>query len=638
MTVRPKGVAAGAAVIIIINLLLLSSAAAADDPDRDAQWYRSQAREAILTERYERALELLGEARDRYPEEVDFALLAADVFFERELYERALGELRRAQAGHPDDSTLLHRIADTLGRLNRDAEALEYYERLLELEPDSAAIAGDAGWTYFKTQNSARGAEVLEDALERIGPEAGLKMTLGTLYADLYDYERSREAYREAVALAGEQGRRSLESVALYNLSLLERTFLRYEESFAATEAAVEAAERPSGYIARGQLYRRRLEFEPAERDLRRAYALEEETPLPAVALSELYRRFGMLDRAIAYAESVAGDDDVSWLYRYGSDAERHAMDVHEALYRAYRDRYRRAAFDGRSGLVAWVRRVAQRIHDRVRWWYHEQRYRMKARSVADRYLEAEQRIDGLWLAWRAQGGATALSLRALERARDAEIAQVPQAEATYRLEGALLRGDTAELHALRSAFDERWFAVERERALGGLLDDLPVGRSPGEYDRIATELYLLNPGGVLARGRPLPAALQLEGAGAIEGRLAAALERAGLRVRNNGEAQRALEIVVEMDGHTGRESGEASAAIAPLAGSPERDLAGEMLAGGTPGAVRIAVYATIDGERRLVRREEVPAPEGESRHALGEFAEAAVRAITAPAAPLAAE
>ena len=618
MTVRSRGVAAGAAVvIIIINLILLSSAAAADDRERDAEWYRSQAREAILTERYERAFELLEEARERYPEEVDFALLAADLFFERELYERALAELRRAQADHPDDGTLLHRIADTLGRLNRDHEALEYYERLLEIEPDSAAIAGDAGWTYFKTQNSDRGVAVLEDAVERIGPEAGLKMTLGTLYADLYEYERSRSAYREAVELAREQGRRSLESVALYNLSLLERTFLRYEESFAATEAAVEAAERPSGYIARGQLYRRRLEFEPAERDLRRAYALEEETPLPAVALSELYRRFGMLDRAIAYAESVAGDDDVSWLYRYGSDTERHAMDVHEALYRAYRDRYRRAAFDARSGFVAWVRRVAQRIHDRVRWWYHEQRYRMKARSVADRYLAADQRIDGLWLAWRAQGGARALAERALQRSREAETAQIPQTEAIYRLERALLRGDAAELHALRSAFDGRWFAVERERVLGGLIEELPVGRSPGEYDRIATELYLLNPGGVLARGRPLPAALRVEGAGGVEGRLAAAFERAGIRLRNGDDGGIALEVVVEIDGVTGGGEGGAS---------------GAALAGARQGIARISVYAMADGERSLVRREELPAPEGESRRAVGEFAEAAVGAITVPA------
>lgn len=617
MTVRSRGAAAGAAVVIIINLALLSSGAAADDIERDADWYRSKAREAILTERYERALELLREARDRYPGEVEFALMTAELFSDRGLHERALRELRSAQPDHPDDVTLLHRIADTLGRLNRDAEALDYYERLLELEPESPTVVGDAGWAYFKTQNSARGVSVVEEALERIGPDAGLKMTLGTLYADLYDYGNSREAYRAAVELAHEQGRRSLESVALYNLSLLERTFLRYEESFAATEAGLEAAERPSGYIARGQLYRRRMEFEPAERDLRRAYALEEETPLPAIALSELYRRFGVLDRAIAYAESVAGDDDVSWLYRYGSDAERHAMDVHQALYRAYRDRYRRAAFDGRSGFGARIRRLAQRVHDRVRWWYHEQRYRMKARSVADRYLDAGQRIDGLWLAWRGQGGARALSLRALERAREAEIERVPQAEASYRLERALLLGDRGELQALLSAFGERWFAAERERTLGGLIDGLSAGRRAGAYDRFAAELYLLNPGGLLARGRPLPAALRVEGADGIESRLAAALDRAGIRPRNSADGGPSLEIVVEID--------------AAAAATTGRDPGDGVLAGGAPGGARVAVHTTVDGERTLVRREELPAPEGVSRRELGEFAEALVRAITAP-------
>lgn len=580
--------------------------------DGSLEWYEHEIRRALVLERYDRAMRLIEAGRSEYPEAIELSIVAGDLFADRGLYRRALDEYREAEAEHPGDDgaarpemvELLRRIADTLGRMNRDQEAIPYYERLIELAPDDISIAGDAGWTWFKTQNAERGIEVVESALERLGSDPGVEMTLGTLYASLYDHENALAAYRAAVEGAREEGFSALESVALYNLSLLEKAFYRFEESFEATERSIEVSERASAYLSRGGLHERRMDFPAAERDYRRAYAIDQETPLPRMALSSLYRRFGDLDSALGYARSVSGERDLSWLYNFGSDDVRHRMDSHEALYKVYRARFHRGRFGAGGGLSVRVRRGAERVHDRIMWWYHRQRFRRKARALAERFIDSGQELDGRRYAFSAQAGSRALVLRSLDRARVVETALIPPAEADYRLDRALIEEDRGRLQALLSAFDSPWQADRREAALGGLIEKMRPGRRIGDYDRIAAALYELNPGGFLTRGRPIPAALVVDGLDTSEHRrLASALERAGIRIRPEEQARVPLLVALDLSSHYA----------------------------GIVRVYRRGEEGREEAEHVLLRERPISVPQHLDRRSAGDLADRVVNAITQP-------
>lgn len=492
----------------LVCLLLLSAGrAAAQEPDttESLEWYFERAQEAIEAENYENATRLIEAAKRLYPEAGRLNLLAADLYYDKELYGLALEEYDQARRKQGEDFLLLSQIARCYGHLNREQESAATLEHVLELHPDSVSTIDDLGWMYFKTHQLEKAEELLRRALRDHGPDRGISMTLGTIYSGLYEYENARRFYLQAIDEARAAEDDYFASVAYYNLSLLEHGFYRYNSALRYAEDSIRSTDRASGHLARGELYMTRLDFRRALGEYEQAEA-RDSTPLARINLATLYREFGHLEHARRYAEEVLRSEDLAWMYYYGTDLDRHLKDVHEILADACeglaRIELRRPAGWGRVG--SFLRAAGLRL----RAYYHRQKYRVYCLKVARAYLQEGNLLDANWEFYRAGERYRKTALKYLRAAGAIEIEFSPHAEAFYLLEEGRLLGSRELLERALESFDPFWERQAVHEALRSLVPLLP--RRSAERRETLGRLYALNPGGMLQYGLGLPLLVRL--------------------------------------------------------------------------------------------------------------------------------
>ena len=382
--------------------VLVAVAAGAQE---SAEWYREQADEAILAERYDRAVEILQEAQRHYDESAEFFMRLGDLYYDEELYELALAEYEQAEDIDPTAYEVLSAIAYTLGLLNREADSAATWSRLADLYPERIEPVQNLGWLLFKLHRLEEGVALLLDAWERFGPDADIAMTLGTLHAELYRFPESSRWYRRSIELARANESESFVAVAFYNLSLIEKLFHRYDAALESTERSLAILPRPTGYLARGELFELRMDFRAAHADYLRAYEIDEDTPLGRLNLALLYQRFGRLDEALAFATSVFEERDTSWLYYYGTDVRRHRMELHDILADIHEGLAETTKMRATGGPLGWVRKAWDVARHTVLGWYHRARFRDHASAVGEDVLAGGNLIDGNWYLYRANEG-----------------------------------------------------------------------------------------------------------------------------------------------------------------------------------------------------------------------------------------
>jgi tetratricopeptide (TPR) repeat protein len=529
--------------------------------------YLSAVDAAIRNERYDHALDLIDEGKERFPEHTPLYLAAGDLYRDEELYEMALGEYRRAAELEPRSYQALHGQSVALGRLNREREAVGVLEEMVEIYPESVEVLSDLGWMYFKTHQLAKGEELLRGALDRMGMNRSLAMTLATIYADMYEYDRAKEYYERAIADAMDNGRSYFASVARYNLSLLEKTFYQFDAALTATEESLRLARRAPGLLARGELHQRRLRYDDALSDYNAAFGLDEDTPLAQVSLAGVHQVFGSLDEALAYAQEVYDRENSAWMFNFGTDLERHGMDVHGLLADIYEGLYHRAGFEVVSGPVEWISRLVRRTRYRVKAWFHRRNERVYARDVAQAYRREGSTLNAAWTFYRAYEDYPGKAMSHLTRAREFETAMIPESRAFYELQAGILTEDPERLQQARSALDPVWERIERAEAAR---EQAELHKERGEraaYAEATRALYHLNPGGLRQHGLFLPVDLELSVPGFDEQsyrRLARFLARVGLEpVRRETAALRL--VITGESGVGGSDTGEGMRLIVAL-------------------------------------------------------------------------
>lgn len=536
----------GAPVLVGVLWMVaaLALSAVATDAQESAEWYREQADEAILAERYDRAVEILQEAQRHYDESTEFFMRLGDLYYDEELYELALAEYEQAEEIDPGAYDVLSAIAYTLGLLNREARSAKAWSRLTDLYPDRIEPVQNLGWLLFKLHRLEEGVSLLLDAWERFGPDADIAMTLGTLNAELYRYPESSRWYRRSIELARANESESFVAVAFYNLSLIQKLFHRYDEALESTEQSLAILPRPTGYLARGELFELRTEFRPAHADYLRAYETDDETPLARLNLALLYQRFGRLDEALAFATSVFDESDNSWLYYYGTDVRRHRMELHDMLADIHEGLARAAQMRATVGPLRRLRRVWDVARHTVLGWYHRARFRAVASAVGEEVLEGGNIIDGNWYLYRANEGHPRVAVEYLRRARELEVAAIPEAAPYYETEAALLAREPRELLRVADGLDSVWQRRLLEDTLAGALT---VGRDlpPDTRARAAARLYAVNRGALRQNGIALPVRFSIEADRAATARtLRRLLSRSGFSPAERGVDAPRLSVV----------------------------------------------------------------------------------------------
>ena len=499
--------------------------------DRPAGWYADRALEAIESENYERAVEMLQDGQERYPDAVELYTILGDLYFGEELYRLALEEYRTAEDIEPRNFNVLRSTALSLGRLNEEREAVHYLERLLDLYPDSPDVIADLGWMYFKTHQLEKGEELLLEAIEEYGDERNLTMTLGTIYADMYRFEESKEYYERSIESALEDGRSYFASVAYYNLSLLQKAFYRFNGAMQSTDRSINQAERSTGHLAKGELFEMQMDFRRAHDQYTEAYNLDEDTPLAKLDLAALYQTFGRLDEALAYVRDVYESDDLHWLFNFGTDERRHRMELHNLLSTIYRGKARVLSYTPSAGPLEWIANTAGRVRYRVLSWYHDMTFRRYATDVADAYEREGSTLNAHWTYYRAHERYPRLAAEYLDRARRLETRVIPEADPFYAMNAAVLAGDRGSAAAAIDAMHPRW---ERSTIAEGLREMALLATQQDDgvaAARAAVELYRVNRGGLRQHGIELPVMLRVSGPrGRFGRRLLAAVEGAGLQ------------------------------------------------------------------------------------------------------------
>jgi tetratricopeptide (TPR) repeat protein len=472
--------------------------------------YVADARDAIDKENYQYAVERLTEGVRRFPEAVDIRVELAELYYDKELFDLALEHYKIAEALSPNSYSILYDTAFTLGRLNREAEAITYLKRIENIYPGSPELASDLGWLYFKTRQLDAGEDVLLDALSTYGEDRSVAMTLGTIYAAMYRYGESKRYYQEAIDAALQNGLSYFASVAYYNLSLLEKSFYRFDNALESTNRSLLHARRATGFLARGELYEMRMELAAAHKEYERAFTLDEETPLPAINLSALYQRSGHLDRALSHARTVYDDEDLSWMFNFGIDEVRHSKDLNEILAETHLGLARETWRTPAAGILPRLRRLGSYIRHRALAWYHRHRYVQLADQTAGTYLDRSNYLDAYWTYYLAAQSTPRVAEKYLSLARELELEVIPESAGSYDLEEALLKGDSRRIRQALDTLDPVWESAQIESALKGLLGEAKPG-SP-EYDRPAVRLYEINPGAFRQNGFSVPTRISTAG------------------------------------------------------------------------------------------------------------------------------
>ncbi|MDR0442794.1 MAG: hypothetical protein LBH44_05240 [Treponema sp.] len=472
----------------------------------DADTLFDEASESEYAELWERAIELYRMGVERFPDDARFPWALGNLYYYRSLFGLAWDEFIKSDAISPDNPVILLRLARTAGYLNRDTLSVEYYERVLELEPDNKEAIGSLGWMYFKVHRLADGEWLLVSALDRFGDDADFAMTLGTVYSDMYRYDESKYWYNKAITMGDQAGDRVFTAVAWYNLSILESRYYRYDLCMDATNSSLNAQNRASGRLARGELYMRQLELEKSQKDYQAAYETDT-SPLAKLNLAQVYQVSGRLEEARLYAEDCLKGSDHSWMLNFGIDPDRYKRDIHEILYKTYSGLAETERFLPTASPNEKIRSLAKTISYKFRHAVNLKLYRKYCLAAANAYggevfEGGGPHLNSLFQYFNAFEDYPRRAIVYLNKAREFETSLIPASEPSYDLEEGILLGRENLINRALDGFDPVW---ERE-LISHCHRELANRKNP----QAAEELFALNRGALRQAGITLPVRINL--------------------------------------------------------------------------------------------------------------------------------
>ncbi|NOY08588.1 MAG: tetratricopeptide repeat protein [Spirochaetes bacterium] len=505
-------------VYLFLFLLSLTGAESVYAEIKSPGWYETEARKAIEAKNYENAVTVLKEAEKNYPEVHKFNLLLADLYYDKKLFKLALEEYKKAENKGDESYYTLNQIARTFGKLNRDAESITYFKKILKIYPDSMEIYDDLGWMYFKSHQLKKGEAIVLKAMKRYGNNRALAMTLGTIYSGLYNYEKAKEYYLISIKSALKEKDDYFASIAYYNLSLLEHNFYHFNSALKYTNDSIRMADRAPGHLSRGELYQAQMNFKGAMAEYRAALE-SDRTPLSKINIAILYQKTGRLDSARRYIENVLSSRDLSWMFYYGTDLERHFKDIHEILADCYEGLVNLELGKPVAGIIPKIKSIFLVLKYRLLGYYHRQKFRSYSISVGKAYLNEKDYLDAYWEFYKANEKYRDIALKYLYLARGIEIKITPHSEVYYLQEEGKIKKSVKLLNETLKGFDGFW---EREGIVESLRSMIPLlkGRSNAvERRERINRLYSYNRGALLQYGfgLPLEVGFRFTKAGAVE-------------------------------------------------------------------------------------------------------------------------
>ena len=505
-------------------------------------------------ENWERAIELYSRGAKAYPHDFRFPWSLGNIYYHRQLYRLAWDEYLKAEknlSGESSDQAdailLYSRLANTAGYLNRNDVSAGYLERVLDLDNDNREAIGILSWMYFKLHRLEDGERLLLDAMERLGHYPEFSMTLGTIYSDMFQYREAKQHYLDAIREAASD--RFSVALAYYNLSILESRYYQYSLAHECTDASLEAMDRASGRLARGELYMRRMELPRALAEYQEAYNRADSSPLSKLNLAIIYETGGRLTESRLYAEDCLKAGDLSWMINFGIDPIRYKRDIHEVLKNSYEGLYRAEPFGAPGTVKEGIQSLFRRVSYRFRWAVHTHLFRKYSLLSANAYAAfrtGESSLEAMIQYFNAFENYPRRALSYLRHARGLEEPIIPGSTPTYNYdEGCLLKNRELLLASL-AEFDPLW---ERDMIAKTYAELFLLGKKAERHDA-AERLFAINRGALLSNGIRLPADLRISAENAGSRRtLESAAKAAGLEKARGSSPRYTLTLSVTEGG-----------------------------------------------------------------------------------------
>ena len=493
-----------------------------------AQELVSLAEKSIAGENWETAVATLTRGKALYPEDPRFPFVLGTVYEKEKLYEPAKKEFLTALSlGMNNPADLYEHLASCYGYLNEDEEALVWQRKYLALVPDDLYGWSNFGWLCYKTNKLEEGITALLGILEHYGPDGNLYVGLGNLYTSAFDYENAKKFYTLAVSFARENQQNFLGSIYLYNRSILEEIFYKFDDAYEDTARSLRAASRSSGYLMQGELELRRLDFSAALTRYQKAYSLDS-TPLASLGLADTLVQAGFPEEAAPYLEAITNRKDLSWIANYGTTPDQFKADIS----RIQRDRNKILLSREKRRIIHNFSTAVTRFVDTIRYsarvWFHDGLFRIYSKRVAHFYERGGNPLYYNSFYYLAYDAWPNIARQYLARAQEQEVLLIPQAKPSYRFEQARMgRNPTGFLEVIQELHPV-WEKNYLSKAVSEYLVQVNPKKSRNSR-QLYSFLYTLQPAAFLVQDIDLPVSLHISGTNSREERiLRRGLTRAG--------------------------------------------------------------------------------------------------------------
>ncbi|MFQ3547672.1 MAG: hypothetical protein SNJ56_04985, partial [Termitinemataceae bacterium] len=285
--------------------------------------------------------------------------------------------------------------------------------------------------------------------------------------------------------------------------------FYRFSEAFESTNQSLKATERASGYLARGELYQRRLEFHRALKDYQAAYELDR-SPLSSINLAQLYQQIGRLEEARRYTEHALKQSDHSWMINYGTDLDRYKMELHTLLMKTYKGLLQELRSTPYPDVFSRLKGIYKAIQYTFLYHFHRLSASYYSLRTAEAYQKEGQTLDAQLQYFKALKSFSWRARPYLRSAMKIETAIIPEAYPSYLYELGTLESTPELLTEALERFDPLWerdMIADCYAELAHLYQN--QGRTFRAWDAIE-RLYSLNRGALRQQGLKLPLSLVL--------------------------------------------------------------------------------------------------------------------------------
>ncbi len=169
-------------------------------PDVALQLYLIEVESLTEQERLGDAWKVVGEALERYPDDLNLLYTRAMLAEKRGDLSGLERDLRFILEREPDNAMALNALGYTLAdRTTRYQEALELIEKAYALNPDDPAILDSLGWVSYRLGDLAKAEQFLRLALARM-PDHEVAAHLGEVLWAAGKQTEAREVWRKALA------------------------------------------------------------------------------------------------------------------------------------------------------------------------------------------------------------------------------------------------------------------------------------------------------------------------------------------------------------------------------------------------------------------------------------------------------